>query len=89
MHFSFRDLICHITRTRAFTAGTILGSGTVSTEQIGVGSSCLSEKRMLEIISEGAARTAWMQPGDRVQIEMRSAGGADLFGRIDQRVVAP
>ena len=30
MHFSFFDLIAHIAKTRAFTAGTILGSGTVS-----------------------------------------------------------
>ncbi len=30
MHFSFFDLIQHITKTRAFTAGTIVGSGTVS-----------------------------------------------------------
>ena len=31
MHFSFHDLIQHIAKTRAFTAGTLLGSGTVST----------------------------------------------------------
>ncbi len=30
MHFSFHELIAHIAKTRAFTAGTIVGSGTVS-----------------------------------------------------------
>ncbi len=30
MHFSFFDLLAHVTQTRALTAGTILGSGTVS-----------------------------------------------------------
>src|SRR5213079_1663403 len=32
MHFSFHDLIAHLTRTRAYVAGTIVGSGTVSNE---------------------------------------------------------
>jgi fumarylacetoacetate (FAA) hydrolase len=53
MHFSFLDLIQHITQTRALTAGTILGSGTVSNEDISKGSSCLAEKRMLEQIGSG------------------------------------
>ena len=48
MHFSFRDIVGHITKTRSFTAGTIVGSGTVSNEDTSKGSSCLSEKRMLE-----------------------------------------
>ena len=30
MQFSFYDLVAHLTKTRAYTAGTILGSGTVS-----------------------------------------------------------
>ena len=30
MHFSFHELLAHVAKTRAFTAGTILGSGTVS-----------------------------------------------------------
>ena len=29
MHFSFFDLVQHLCKTRRFTAGTILGSGTV------------------------------------------------------------
>ena len=32
MHFSFRDIVGHICKSRAFTAGTIVGSGTVSNE---------------------------------------------------------
>src|SRR6185503_7276279 len=45
MHFGFFDLIQHITKTRAYTAGTILGSGTVSNEDRRRGSSCLAEVR--------------------------------------------
>lgn len=86
MHFSFHDLIQHIARTRPFTAGTILGSGTVSNEDRSRGSSCLSEKRMIEIIDEGAATTEYMKPGDHVRIEMVDDQGVSVFGAIDQKV---
>ncbi len=88
MHFSFFDLIAHITRTRAFGAGTILGSGTVSNADEKRGVSCLAERRMREIIAKGAATTPFLKQGDHVQIEMLSAEGKSLFGRISQRVVA-
>jgi fumarylacetoacetate (FAA) hydrolase len=87
MHFSFFDLIAHIARTRAFAAGTILGGGTVSTADRARGVSCLAEQRAIEIIATGRARTPFMAVGDHIQIEMRDAGGRDLFGRIDQKVV--
>ncbi len=86
MHFSFADLVAHIAKTRSFTAGTILGSGTVSNEGQHRGSSCLSEQRMVEIIEEGAPRTRWLAPGDRVRIEMFAPDGTSLFGAIDQVV---
>ncbi|MGK3991673.1 fumarylacetoacetate hydrolase family protein [Sorangium sp. So ce1024] len=88
MHFSFFDLIAHITRTRGFTAGTILGSGTVSNQDPARGVSCLAERRMLEILADGAARTPFMKPGDTIMIEMLNHAGESLFGRIAQRVVA-
>lgn len=89
MHFSFFDLIEHISKTRRFTAGTILGSGTVSNEDRARGISCLAERRMIEIIETGAPKTPFMQPGDTVEIEMLDAGGRSLFGRISQKVVGP
>jgi fumarylacetoacetate (FAA) hydrolase len=88
MHFSFFDLIAHITKTRAFTAGTILGSGTVSNTDRARGVSCLAERRMIEIIEQGAAQTPFMQAGDTIRIEMLDAAGRNLFGSIEQRVVA-
>ena len=87
MHFSFFDLIEHMTKTRAFTAGTILGSGTVSNEDRGRGSSCLVEVRMIEKISTGAMTTPFLKSGDTVTIEMLNAQGQSLFGKIDQDVV--
>jgi fumarylacetoacetate (FAA) hydrolase len=88
MHFSFFDLIQHITKTRAYGAGTILGSGTVSNEDRARGISCLAERRMIEIIEEGAPRTPFLKVGDRVEISMRGVDGRDLFGAIDQVVAA-
>ncbi|MFO0611377.1 MAG: fumarylacetoacetate hydrolase family protein [Polyangiaceae bacterium] len=93
MHFSFYDLLAHITKTRAYTAGTILGSGTVSNKDRARGVSCLAEKRTLETLDtmgqEGGGKpvTPFMKPGDTIAIEMLDPSGRSIFGRIDQRVV--
>jgi fumarylacetoacetate (FAA) hydrolase len=89
MHFSFFDLIAHIAKTRAFTPGTILGSGTVSNAGAGRGFSCIAEQRAQELIDHGEARTRFMLPGDTVEIEMRDDAGRSIFGTIAQQVVAP
>ena len=88
MHFSFFDLVAHIARTRDIGAGTILGGGTVSNEDPARGASCLAELRARETIAAGRPSTPFLAAGDRVTIEMRDSGGRDLFGRIDQTVVA-
>jgi fumarylacetoacetate (FAA) hydrolase len=87
MHFSFHDLLQHVARTRAFTAGTILGSGTLSNADRARGWSCIAEKRALELIEHGEARTRFMLPDDTVEIELRDATGRNVFGTIAQRVV--
>lgn len=86
MHFSFYDLIAHVTQTRALTAGTIIGSGTVSNEDRARGSSCLAEKRMLEKIDTGEFSTPFMKFGDTVEIDMFDEHGKSIFGRISQKV---
>ena len=88
MHFSFLDLISHITRTRGFTAGTILGSGTVANRDRARGVSCLAERRMIETIEQGEAKTPFMRAGDCIEIEMLDAFGVSLFGKISQTVVS-
>ncbi len=88
MHFSFFELMAHIAKTRAFTAGTILGSGTISNEDRAAGISCLAERRMIEIIETGSASTPFMKEGDRVTIEMFDGEGHSIFGQIAQKVVA-
>lgn len=89
MHFSFFQLVEHVARTRAFTAGTILGGGTVSNADRARGWSCIAEQRALEIIDGGAPRTRYLAPGDTVEIELRDETGRNVFGTISQRVVAP
>ena len=86
MFFSFPQLIAHICKTRAFTAGTILGSGTVSNEDRKRGSSCLAEKRMIETIDSGKAVTPFMKVGDTIEIEMKNESGQSIFGKISQKV---
>ena len=86
MHFHFGQLIAHAARTRNLTAGTIVGSGTVSNEDQSRGSSCLAEKRMLEKLNEGAIKTPFMKVGDTIKMEMRDGDGRNIFGTIQQRV---
>lgn len=86
LYFDFPTLIAHAARTRALGSGTIVGSGTVSNRDRNAGSSCLAEKRMLEVIASGQAVTPFLKFGDVVEIEMRDAAGHSLFGDIRQRV---
>lgn len=87
MHFSFCDLLAHVARTRGFTAGTILGSGTVSNAEPERGVSCLAEKRALETIAYGEPRSPFMNFGDQIRIEAFDVNGASVFGAIEQKVV--
>jgi fumarylacetoacetate (FAA) hydrolase len=88
MAFGFHDLVAHAARTRTLVAGTIVGSGTVSNENFReVGSACIAERRGIELLDHGEARTGFMKFGDRVRMEAAAADGAPLFGAIDQRVV--
>ena len=88
MHFDFGQLISHCAKTRRLTAGTIIGSGTVSNEDPSKGSSCLVEKRTLEKINTGSAKQAFMKPGDHISIKMLSKKGENLFGTLSQKVKA-
>jgi fumarylacetoacetate (FAA) hydrolase len=88
MRWSFPEHIAHAAKTRSLCAGTIIGGGTVSNENYrDVGSSCIAERRGIETLDEGSARTGFMKFGDRVRMEATLPGGAPLFGVIDQKVV--
>ncbi|WP_286266054.1 fumarylacetoacetate hydrolase family protein [Thalassotalea atypica] len=87
MTFDFPTIVAHAAKTRPLSAGCIVGSGTISNYDRSAGSSCLAEKRMLEIIADGKPSTSFMSFGDTVRIEMFDAEGESIFGAIDQQVV--
>ncbi len=97
MTFGFGELIAHAAKTRHLAAGSIIGSGTVSNKDTdgghgrpiadgGHGYACVAEQRMVETIRDGAAKTPFMQFGDRVRIEMAGGDKHSLFGAIEQEL---
>lgn len=89
MAFGFHELIAHAAATRDLAAGTIIGSGTVANAGYAdVGSSCISERRAIEIIAGGRPETPFMAYGDRCRMQARTADGRDVFGAIDQQITA-
>jgi fumarylacetoacetate (FAA) hydrolase len=89
MEFGFHELVAHAARTRDLVAGTVIGSGTVSNENFReIGSSCIAERRGIEVVDTGAAKTGFMKFGDRVRMQAHAADGSAPFGAIDQKVVS-
>jgi fumarylacetoacetate (FAA) hydrolase len=89
MAFGFDQLVAHAAYSRELVAGTVVGSGTVSNENYReVGSSCIAERRAIELLDEGEPRTPYMAFGDRVRMQAHFDDGRDgPFGAVDQRVV--
>jgi fumarylacetoacetate (FAA) hydrolase len=88
MAFGFDQLIAHAARTRELVAGTVIGSGTVSNPNYReIGSSCIAERRGIELLDKGVAETGFMRFGDHVRMEASIPGTGSVFGAIDQRVV--
>lgn len=87
MTFHFGELVAHAAATRRLSAGTIIGSGTVSNADRAVGSACISERRAIEIIDDGAPSTMFLADGETVRMEVRDEAGASIFGEINQTVV--
>mgnify|MGYP001577611994 CR=1 FL=1 len=87
MTFDFPTIVAHAAKTRPLSAGCIVGSGTISNYDRSAGSSCLAEKRMLEIIADGKPSTEFMSFGDKVRIEMFDNDGVSIFGAIEQTIV--
>ena len=87
MQFSFAELLAHAAKSRPLAAGTLLGSGTIANQDTSKGASCLAEKRMLEIIDTGEAKTPFLAFGDHVRIDMTDPDGVSYFGSIEQDVV--
>ncbi|MGV3512904.1 MAG: fumarylacetoacetate hydrolase family protein [Novosphingobium sp.] len=88
MGFGFHELVAHAARTRDLVAGTVIGSGTVSNENFReIGSSCIAERRGIEVLDQGEPKTAFMAFGDTVRMEAVDAAERAPFGVLHQRVV--
>ncbi|MGC4085486.1 MAG: fumarylacetoacetate hydrolase family protein [Vicinamibacterales bacterium] len=76
----------HAARTRNLSAGTIIGSGTISNENYREvwARRASTERRGIELTDQGKPSTDYMKFGDRVRIEMFDAKGESIFGAIDQ-----
>jgi len=99
MTFDFGTLIAHLARTRPLSAGTIIGSGTVSNRDAGggpgkpvadggLGYSCIAEVRTVETLLRGKPETPFLKHGDVVRIEMLDDKHHSIFGAIEQTVEA-
>jgi fumarylacetoacetate (FAA) hydrolase len=98
MTFDFGVLIAHAAATRRLSAGTIIGSGTVSNRDAdggpgkpvaegGLGYVCIAERRMVETLRHGEPKTPFLRFGDTIRIEMKDAAGHSIFGAIEQEVL--
>jgi fumarylacetoacetate (FAA) hydrolase len=98
MVFDFGTLIEHAAKTRSLSAGSIIGSGTISnkgedggpgkpTSQGGRGYACIAEQRTVETILLGGPTTPFLHYGDQVTITLLDDRHHPIFGTIDQLVV--
>jgi fumarylacetoacetate (FAA) hydrolase len=85
MQYGFHELVARAARTRDLVAGTVIGSGTVSNASYReVGSSCIAERRGIEIVDTG---TGFMRFGDTVRMEAVTDTGVRPFGVLEQKAV--
>ena len=87
MTFSLHDLSAHAAKTRELKAGTLIGSGTVSNQDEATGYACIMEKRLVEQVKLGEAKTDFLRFGDTVEIDMFDHQGNSIFGAIMQTLV--
>jgi fumarylacetoacetate (FAA) hydrolase len=84
MTFSLFDLIAHAAKTRELKAGTLIGSGTVSNHDVATGYACIMEKRLVEQVELGVAKTDFLKFGESISIDMFDHHGDTIFGSIEQ-----
>lgn len=85
----FDKMISYCAMTQALSAGTIVGGGTVSNQDLKRGFATIAEARSVEEAAGGDAKTPFLKYGDRVQIEMLDAAGQSIFGAIDHKMARP
>lgn len=88
MSRDFRQLIVALSQHGPLHAGTLVCSGPISNSSPDSGTSSLIEMRARHRIDGLASPApAFLQPGNRVRLDMADQRGHSLFGTIDQQVV--
>ena len=87
MVHGFDRLIAYVAKTRALAPGSIIGSGTVANLGPDRGTSCITERRVIETLAHGNPKTPFLRFGDRVKLDMLDQDGHSIFGAIEQEVV--
>jgi fumarylacetoacetate (FAA) hydrolase len=88
MALGFHSLVAHAARTRSLCAGTIIGSGTVSSPDYRqIGSCCIAERRAIEKIDLGSPITPFLIFGDRVEMTFRSQSDVPILSGLNQFVM--
>jgi fumarylacetoacetate (FAA) hydrolase len=88
MAFGFDQIIEYAAYSRPLRAGVLIGSGTFSSSSPGSGSACIAERRAIEMIDFGEARTPFLKSGETVRMEMLGLDRQSVFGAIEQRYLA-
>ena len=86
MNFGFHQFIAYAATTQWLSAGTFLGSGTVSNADGKRGSACIAGRRAIQTIEKASLSTSFMRFGDRIRMEALWQD-QPLFGVIDQKIV--
>ena len=87
MSSGFDQLVAHAAYSRRLVPGTVIGSGTVSNANYReVGSSCIAERRGIEMVDQGEPKTPFMSFGDTVRMDCLLPSGQSVFGPIAQNV---
>lgn len=84
--FNYADLIAHAAKTRDLPAGTVIGAGALANSDRSRGCGCIAELRAREHLATGAPKTAYLNFGDKVRLEMFDREGRTIFGAIEQVV---
>ncbi|MDD2610840.1 MAG: fumarylacetoacetate hydrolase family protein [Giesbergeria sp.] len=98
MHFHFGQLLAQGCKHHAWQAGAVLGSGLVShasgpnaqgEPEWPQGACSIADKRAIETLQHGRARTPFLRAHDSLCAEMKARDGHSLFGTLALSLLAP
>lgn len=85
----FGGLMAQLARHRGIAAGSVIGALPVRGVDAARGYCSLADKRDAEVQRDGAPTTDWLQPGDTLHVEARTADGERALGAITRELAAP